>query len=120
MDVGDAQAGAGNTVRLKMASADGSTCSLGITPSRLEIEITSGTATVWQSSSCPDGLAAKNVVVRPQPAVVYSLTWDGRITSDACSTKGKIAAPGGYWVEAALIGGAPHKSYFAITAPHPR
>lgn len=115
--VKSAHEGAGTKVRLAMSTTDGSTCSLGITPKVLELRITSGPATIWQSTSCPDGLAAKSVVVRPTPASVYSYQWDGRVSPDACSAGGRVAQPGGYWVEAALIGGEPHKAYFEVT-PH--
>jgi hypothetical protein len=100
-----------------MSTTDGSTCSLGITPKVLELRITSGPATIWQSTSCPDGLAAKSVVVRPTPMTVYSYDWDGRLSPDACSAGGPVAQPGGYWAEAALIGGEPQKAYFEVT-PH--
>ena len=59
---------------------------------------------VWQSTSCPDGLAAKNVVVGPVPAVVYSLRWDGNLNPDACSSTGTVGRPGVYWAE-----GRPHR-----------
>ncbi len=115
--VDSAPEGHGTTVGLRMSTPDGSTCSLGITPSLLETRITSGDVIVWQSRSCPDGLPAKNVVVRPRPAVVYSFDWDGQINPDSCSSSNRVAQPGGYWAEAALIGGEPHKTYFDVTAP---
>lgn len=98
-----------------MSTADGSTCSLGITPSLLETRIVSVPVVVWQSSSCPDALPAKNVVVRPRPAVVYSYEWDGQVNPDSCSATNRLARPGGYWAEAALIGGEPQRAYFAVT-----
>jgi len=115
--VDSAPEGHGTTVGLRLSTPDGSTCSLGITPSLLETRITSGDVIVWQSRSCPDGLPAKNVVVRPKPAVVYSFGWDGQINPDSCSSSNRVAQPGGYWAEAALIGGEPHKTYFEVTAP---
>jgi hypothetical protein len=115
--VANAPEGDGTTVGLRLSTKDGSTCSLGITPSLLETRITSGDVVIWQSGSCPDALPAKNVVVRPKPSVVYSYTWDGQINPDSCSATNRIALPGGYWAEAALIGGEPHKAYFEVTAP---
>lgn len=116
--VDSAPEGDGTTVGLKMSMPDGSTCSLGITPRLLETRITSGGVLVWQSRSCPDGLAAKNVVVRPRPTLVYSFDWDGRVTPDSCTSSDQVAAPGGYWAEAALIAGEPQKAYFEVT-PRP-
>ena len=131
VDVHDTTVGAGNQVGLTMSTTDGSACSLGITPSMLEIRLTHevpvtvGKQTtmeeqvVWQSTSCPDGLAAKNVVVGPVPAVVYSLRWDGNLNPDACSSTGTVGQPGTYWAEAALIGGEPSKVRFLVTTPKP-
>lgn len=113
--VKSAAIGKGTTVGLRMSTGDGTTCSLGITPSLLETRITSGAVVVWQSKSCPDALPAKNVVVRPKPGVVYSYAWDGQINPDSCSATDRVAQPGGYWAEAALIGGEPNKSYFEVT-----
>jgi hypothetical protein len=118
VEVGRAVEGQGARVRLSMATTDGSTCSLGLTPSGLEIEITSGPATIWHSTSCPDGLPAKNVVVQPRAEVVYSIHWDGHIDSNACRTGWRTADPGGYWVTAALVGGEPDRTYFAVVPAH--
>jgi hypothetical protein len=111
----DTHLGAGTTVGLRMSTPDGSTCTLGITPSLLETRITSGDVVVWQSSSCPDALPAKNVVVRPKPVVVYSYTWDGQFNPDSCSATNRVASPGYYWAEAALIGGEPHQTQFHVS-----
>lgn len=69
---------------------------------------------MWQSSSCPDNLSARNIVVGPTQRQVYSFTWDGRDNDHGCTPDGKIATPGGYWVQAALIGGNPAKVYLAV------
>lgn len=116
VDVNTAIQGKGTRVGLRMATKDGTTCSLGVMPSKLEIKITSTPATIWQSTTCPDGLPAKNVVVGPRPAVVYSIHWDGHIDPNACRTGWRVADPGGYWATAALIGGEPHTAYFAVVA----
>ncbi len=97
--VDNAPEGQGTTVGLRMSTQDGSSCSLGITPSLLETRITSGIATVWQSGSCPDALPAKNVVVRPKPAVVYSYAWDGQLNPDSCSATNVVGE------ERLLLGG---------------
>ncbi len=109
------------TVRYTMSTTDGSTCSLGVTPALMETKITSlsraGESVVWQSSSCPDEVPAKNVVVRPQPVMLYAFHWDGDITDGTCRGTGSTAAPGTYRVVAALIGGEPHGSDFFVTEP---
>jgi hypothetical protein len=92
-----------------------SACTLPITPDSLAARITSGSDVVWSSNDCPDALLAKEVVVRHDPATVYSFEWNGRRSTPNCATPGDVAPPGGYWVEAALIGGDPHKAFFDIT-----
>jgi len=114
--VDSAPEGDGTTVGLRMSTEDGTSCTLGISPSLLETRITSGDVIVWQSGSCPDALPAKNVVVRPKPALVYSYGWDGQINPDSCSDTNRVAAPGWYWAEAALIGGEPTKTQFQVTS----
>lgn len=100
-----------------MSTTDGSTCSLGITASLLETKIASAQGLAWHSDACPDELPAKNVVVRPQPAVLYSFHWDGYETANTCGDSGKVAPPRRYQVSAALIGGRPHGTYFWVTEP---
>lgn len=109
--------GAGTKVRLTMSTTDGSTCTLGITPALLETRIESGDVTVWQSTTCPDGLGAKNVVVRPQPAVLYSFGWHGYQNRNGCQGTGTVASPGRYLAVAALIGGEPASASFYVTEP---
>lgn len=109
--------GYGTTVKIAMSTSDGSTCSLGLRPSLLVAKITSGIATVWQSGNCPDALPAKNVVVRPEPGVVYSFRWNGRVSPYGC-TADRVADPGTYWAHAALVGGQPRQASFVVTEPN--
>ncbi len=111
--VADSKAGHANTATLLLTIPAGA-CRLPITPDSLVARVTSGSDVVWSSTDCPDALLARQVVVRHDPAAVYSLTWNGRRSTGGCAAKGEVAAPGGYWIEAALIGGEPHKAYFDI------
>lgn len=95
-------------------------CTLAITPDTMVTRVTSGPDVVWSSGECPDALLAKEIVVRADPATVYQFQWNGRRSTQECKVPGKVAPPGGYWVEAALVGGEPHKAYFDITAPRSR
>lgn len=117
IDVPDSVEGHPNTATLVLtvpASVDA--CTLQITPESLVVHITSGSDVVWSSNDCPDALPARQVVVRHDPATVYSLSWNGRRSTGHCGgSPGAVAPAGGYWVEAALISGAGHKAYFDIT-----
>lgn len=116
IDVADSVEGRHNTAtfvfRLPRAIA---ACTLAITPDTMVVRVTSGPDVVWSSGDCPDTLLAKEVVVRTDPATVYQFSWNGRRSTDECPAPGAVAAPGGYWVEAALIGGEPQKAYFDVT-----
>ena len=80
------------------------------------LRITSGDDVVWTSDDCPDKLLAEEVVVRADPAGVYTFRWDGHRSTGSCAGAGPVAKPGGYWVEAALIGADAHKAFFDVRA----
>lgn len=115
IDVSDAKAGAINTATFELTSLDTVACTLAITPTTLVVKVTSGSDTVWSSDDCPDALLAKQVVVRADPASHYQFTWGGKRSSDGCQPVDGAVTPGGYWIQAALIGGEPHKAYFDLT-----
>lgn len=115
IEVGDAKAGESNTATFELTSLDTVACTLAITPSTLVVKVTSGSDTVWSSDDCPDALLAKQVVVRADPASHYQFTWGGERSSDGCQPTDSAVTPGGYWIQAALIGGEPHKAYFDLT-----
>lgn len=118
IDVADSVEGRSNTATFVFRlPAAASACTLAITPDTLVARVTSGPDIVWSSGDCPDALLAKKIVVRREPATVYAFQWNGRRSTDECRVPGTVAAPGGYWVQAALVGGEPHKAYFDITEP---
>ena len=115
IDVADAKAGQSNTATFVLTSVDTPACTLSVTPATVVINVTSGDDTVWSSDDCPDALLAKQIVVRSDPPSSYEFTWNGRRSSEGCQLYDTLPEPGGYWVEAALIGGEPHEAYFDIT-----
>lgn len=118
IDVSDSVQGHHNAATFVLTvPASVGACTLPITPDSLVARVTSGPDVVWSSTDCPDALLAKQVVVRHDPATVYSFEWNGRRSTPNCATPGDVAPPGGYWVEAALVGGEPHKAFFDIVAP---
>ncbi len=115
IEVSDVKAGQSNTATFLLTSNDTPACTLSITASSLVVRVTSGVDTVWSSDDCPDALLARQLVVRADPASSYKFTWNGHRSSDGCQLDDEAVEPGGYWVEAALIGGEPHKAYFDVT-----
>jgi hypothetical protein len=118
IDVADSVEGRDNTATFVFELAKSAeACTLAITPDTLVVRVTSGADVVWSSGDCPDALLAKAIVVRSDPATVYQFRWNGRRSTDACRVPGAVAPPGGYWVQAALIGGEPHEAFFDVTEP---
>ncbi len=115
IEVSDAKVGRSNTATFLLTSTDTAACTLSITASTLVVRVTSGTDTVWSSDDCPDALLARRLVLRADPASSYMFTWDGQRSSDGCLLDDATVKSGGYWVEAALIGGEPQKAYFDVT-----
>ncbi len=118
IDVADSVEGRSNTATFVLRlPRTASACTLAITPDTTVVRVTSGPDVVWSSNDCPDALLAKQLVVRSDPATVYQFQWNGHRSTVECTAPGQVAPPGGYWVEAAFIGGEPHKAYFDVTAP---
>lgn len=102
-------------VGLRLTSVGTPACTLAITPDTLALRITSGSDVVWSSVECPNAVLAREVVVRAHKPVVYTFDWDGRRSTETCAQPGKVAEPGGYWAEAALIGADVFRGYFDVT-----
>ncbi len=117
VDVGDSAPGASNTATLLLTSLDSAACTLSITPDTMVVRVTSGADVVWSSDDCPDALRAQRVVARADRPAAYTFRWNGQRSSQNCQPVSTLPKPGGYWVEAALVGGEPHKAFFAIRAP---
>jgi hypothetical protein len=115
VSVHDIAAGHSEPVTLALKSVGVAACTLAITPDTLALRITSGPDVVWSSDECPNDVLARELVVRAQKAVVYSFSWNGRRSTETCAHPGKVAQPGGYWAEAALIGADVHRAYFDVT-----
>jgi hypothetical protein len=113
--VHDVASGHTAPVGLKLTSVGTPACTLAITPDTLALRITSGQDVVWSSDNCPNAVLARELVVRAHKPVVYTFDWDGRRSTETCAEPGKVAAAGGYWAEAALIGADAHRGYFDIT-----
>ncbi len=116
IDVGDSAPGEPNTATLLLSSDKLAACTLAITPDTMTVRVTSGQDVVWSSDDCPDALRAQQVVAREDLPAAYQFRWSGQRSSDNCQPVDALPSPGGYWVEAAMIGGEPHRAYFDIKA----
>jgi hypothetical protein len=116
IDVADSEPGEPNTATFLFTSTRSAACTLAITPDDMVVRITSGDDVVWSSDDCPDALRAKELVARADPPTAYEFRWSGHRSSENCQPVSTLPDPGGYWVEAALIGADPHRAYFDIKA----
>jgi hypothetical protein len=114
VQVSDTKVGESMPVTLALTTLDSTACTLQITPATLVLRITSGADVIWTSDDCPNLLPARQVVLRGDPATSYRFTWDGHRSVQGCISPGQLADPGGYWVEAALVGADVHKAYFDV------
>ena len=115
IDVSDSVVGKTNVATLILSSTDTAACTLAITPDSLVTRVTSGNDVVWSSSDCPQEVLAKEIVVRADPPSAYQFVWDGSRSTAECRAAGTPPDPGGYWVEAAVVGGEPHRAFFDLT-----
>ena len=117
IDVGDSAPGEPNTATLLLSSEKLAACTLSITPDTMTVRVTSGNDVIWSSDDCPDALRAQQVVAREDLPAAYQFRWNGLRSSENCQPVDAVPTTGGYWVEAAMIGGEPHRAYFDIKAP---
>lgn len=112
--VDNAEAGEGTSARLRLISEVEPACTLAITPDSLALRVTSGSDTVWTSQECPDSVLSRQLVVREGRSTAYTFDWDGKRSVVSCQGPGEVAAAGGYWFEAALVGADVEKAYFEV------
>ncbi|MEP6666554.1 MAG: hypothetical protein ABJA81_08920 [Nocardioidaceae bacterium] len=115
IDVSDVKSGQPNSATFIFTSTTTPACTLAITPSNMVARITSGSDVIWSSEECPDALRAKEIVARQDPPSSYEFRWNGKRSTEDCQPADNLPEPGGYWVQAALIGGEPQRAYFDIT-----
>ncbi len=114
IDVSDAKAGQPNSATFIFTSTSTPACTLAITPTTMVARITSGDDVVWSSEDCPDALRVKEIVARQDPPTAYEFRWNGKRSTEDCQPADSLPEAGGYWVQAALIGGEPQRAYFDI------
>jgi hypothetical protein len=114
IQVHDVVAGHTARVRFKLTSVGVPACTLAVTADTLALRITSGSDVVWTSDECPNSVLARELVVRAHQPTVYTFDWNGYRSTQTCANPGKVAQPGGYWAEAALIGADVHRAYFDV------
>lgn len=88
----------GEKARLEMQITNtGSTpCSLDVGSKAVELEVRSGSRTVWRSSACQVGATSRVTDLSPGAVMRSTVSWDLTAAPSNCSATGTRVAPGDY------------------------
>jgi hypothetical protein len=83
-----------------VVSAVGYTCTFDVGARHVLLQISAGTAQVWTSADCAEGLAARLATLHRGVPDVVQLTWDDQYSSAGCPMPGRTAPSGSYTARA--------------------
>lgn len=97
--------------RLSLSVINGSAvpCTLTISEHTFLLEITSGPQKVWTTAECPAWLPPTSVVLLPEKAYAWDVTWPTRRSSGKCTLASETLPSGTYVAQATLAGAQPAK-----------
>lgn len=96
-------------LELSVINGSGVTCLLDITSKNYTLAITSGPQQVWTTQHCEAWLAPRAVVLQPEKAYAWAVTWPTRRSQDKCRTTSETLPHGTYVAQATLVGATPAK-----------
>jgi hypothetical protein len=71
-------------------------CSFDIGAGHVLLQISAGTAQVWTSADCAEGLASQPTTLQRSVPAVVPMTWDEQYSSAGCPVPGRAASAGSY------------------------
>jgi hypothetical protein len=83
-----------------VVSAAGYSCTFDVGARHVLLQISAGTAQVWTSADCAEGLAVRLATLRRGVPDVVQLTWDEQYSSAGCPMPGRAAPSGSYTARA--------------------
>lgn len=96
-------------------------CSLDLGSARLLVGVATEDSSVWDTRTCKVDPAPSKIQLDPSWSTRTVLTWSGRRAGEECKGGASFAPAGDYTVRAALIGGEPQQSSFALSErPKPK
>lgn len=100
-------------MRTKVAAA----CTFTISPSSMQLRVTSGSNVIWSTLDCPGALTPKQqVVIGASVETPVIFTWSGkRSSSRDCTEHGSWAKLGTYKLTIAVLGGRVAVNRFELT-----
>jgi hypothetical protein len=75
-------------------------CSFDIGAGHVLLQISAGTAHVWTSADCAEGLASQPTTLQRSVPAVVPMTWDEQYSSVGCPVPGRAASAGSYTASA--------------------
>lgn len=118
--VEEAVAGRDVTIGLSLQTQQAEACTWKLLPKRVAVKIVGKQGPVWISQECRDAVPKQEVVIRRAIATVVEMTWDARESKPGCPELTDWLLPGKFRVQAATLGGEPHRTTFELTKPEPR
>jgi hypothetical protein len=97
-----------------VVSTAGYSCTFDTGARHVLLQISAGTAQVWTSKDCAEGLAARLATLRHGVPDVVQLTWDDQYSSAGCPMPGRAAPAGSYTARATAESAASNGVTFRI------
>jgi hypothetical protein len=97
-----------------VVSSAGYRCTFDIGAGQVLLQISAGTAQIWTSADCAEGLAVQSATLRHGVPTVVSMTWDDQYSSAGCPVPGRSAPAGSYTARAAAGSAASNVVTFRI------
>jgi hypothetical protein len=99
---------------VSVVSSAGYPCTFDIGAGRVVLQVSAGTAQVWTSAECAEGLAVQSATLHDGVPAVVSMTWDDQYSSAGCPVPGRVAPAGSYNARATVGGAASNVVTFRI------
>lgn len=115
--VTDAQATKPVVITLAISSITTPACLWDVSPSTLQLKITSGSDRIWSTLDCPKAVPNQRVVVQRSVPTDVNIRWNTRRSDSGCPAQTQWAMPGSYHVAVAALGGQPDNLQFALSKP---
>jgi hypothetical protein len=95
-------------------STAGYSCTFDLGARHVLLQISAGTADVWTSADCAEGLATRLATLRRGVPDVVTMTWDDQFSSAGCPMPGPAAPSGSYTARATADSAASNGVTFRI------
>jgi hypothetical protein len=95
--------------QLSLINGSDRTCIAVVTRKNFELKISFGSDRIWSTEDCPSMIKPISSRLRPDHAVAWSLTWNGKRSKPNCGSAHKAPGSGNYVATAQLAGAEPVK-----------